>query len=472
MQGADGMAGRRAIIHIGVAKTGSTSIQDMLAQNRRAMLGHGFAYLLSPGDRTQLQLALHVGTRAGAPRGSDFPAALGAEIRALPPSVHTIIFSCEQLSKKVAGLAHAERLKALLDPYFDDYTIIAYLRRQDELGVSSYSTYLRSGGDRDTVLPVRELSLEAYDFEAKLARWATVFGRAAVAPRLFARDALVGGDLLVDFRAACGLPDLPEQTPPLRNASIRPDGQELIRQLNLVRDAADDGDDEKLPNKLRTLINERFSGPGRLPARAGAEAFMARYQDSNERVRAEYFPQRDRLFSDDFSRYPAVADPVPTEASVLRAALTLLLEQDSGERRVEDLYRRGVERLEATKPQEARRHFERALTAVPNHRPALEALVGLADDAASRKTVLRLLLAARAREPDAAEWAAMAERLGTTLPKWGSEPNSSPAARHYARQALRTARREAKDAAAAGAAPPAASTIPQRHERARAERAR
>lgn len=55
------MSGRRVVLHIGVAKTGSSALQAGLAQNRSQLLGHGVDYPASRSD----QRALKGGTTSG-----------------------------------------------------------------------------------------------------------------------------------------------------------------------------------------------------------------------------------------------------------------------------------------------------------------------------------------------------------------------------------------------------------------------
>ncbi|MBY0331648.1 MAG: hypothetical protein K2X49_13375 [Acetobacteraceae bacterium] len=157
---------RTAILHIGPPKTGSTSIQRFLAGHRAELLKRGFVYPEAPGKRNHVGLAA-IGTREDY-RGNIMRRAgaaadptvlrerlardLAAEMAALPESVHSAIFSSEQLAVRIKDTAGLEQLRTLLSPHFGAFRIIGYLRRQDEAAVSRYSTGLRSGGETSAAI--------------------------------------------------------------------------------------------------------------------------------------------------------------------------------------------------------------------------------------------------------------------------------------------------------------------------------
>jgi hypothetical protein len=339
------MRKRRAILHIGTEKTGTTTIQGVLARSRAALLERGFAYPKSFGPDNHVQLAFYAAEgriariarqyeRSGVSSArvvEAYPAELEAEVAALPGSVHTLLLSTEHCHSRL----HDEgvgRLKALLDRFCDDYRVVVYLRRQDELAVSRYSTALRTGGavERDILPAPPEPKPGGYfDYKALLRRWGAVFGPDRIAPRLFGRAHFVGGDLLTDFRVACGLEDLPIPEMELeRNPSLRPAAQEFLRRYNgLYGRAAPRAVAPIAPRAVARILNENFAGPGRLPPRAAAMAFVEACRAGNEWVRATYFPERERLFDEDFGRYAVAVDRTAQSAeAVLEVSLRVVAE--------------------------------------------------------------------------------------------------------------------------------------------------
>jgi hypothetical protein len=318
-----GQRPRSAILHIGTEKTGTTSIQKMLAARRADLAEAGFCYPSSPGEECHSDLAVYAAPEHalelnGAPFDEPaFISSLTAELAALPASVHTVIFSSEHCHSRLISTDQVRKLQALLAAFFTTVTVVVYLRRQDRMACSSYSTLLKYGFSGDVILPdipgpirgngAGVSSYHYFDFEMLLGRYAAVFGKSAVRPRLFETGRLEQGDVLTDFLVTCGLP--PDLAAGARrvNTSIPADGQELLALLNTY--LADTGlnANRRLSEKLRdvcvSVAQTQLSGRPRLPSRAAAERFYANFVDMNERIRAAWFPEQTRLFDDDFSQY-------------------------------------------------------------------------------------------------------------------------------------------------------------------------
>lgn len=491
MSEAESIPKRRAVIHIGAPKTGTTSIPEYLALNRETMRPLGFAFPQAPGKRTHARLAFNVvqassGTMAGL---EHLRAELGSEIARLPASVHTVLLSAEHLSGKISSVREAGILREFLDTWFDQYRVILYMRRQDELAVSRYSTQLRAGRSNDRVLPSTEGILPQYDFRAILECFGAAFGQEALCPRIFARDAFTGGDLLADFRDATGLPDLPHQPPKAMNSSINGAAQEFVRRLNTVREDDAGGEHEKIPHQLRGILNDHFAGQGRRPSRAEALAYYESYKEPNEAVRRIWFPQRAALFSEDFSRYPEESDPLPSDSEVLAVAMTVVAEQFSGVNAAKRLLRRAESAARDGLKREALRFLERALDAAPTDVDALGRLVELADDRLVRRAAARRLSAAMDAAPGDAAIAALFDRLEGSRgagPSGGDAASGQPddkatrlagtpgeegaTALSPGRAARMAARREARRRARASNAPDAAPSSDLTPEERRARR--
>lgn len=180
------MAERRlqAIIHIGAEKTGTTTLQEFFHLNREALGAGGVLFPATPGLRQHALLMLacldpgreNRQTRTHPAFSSDpgawragFADALHAELASAPAGTRQLLVSTELFHTQLLHPREVARLKALLDPFCDDYRIVFYMRRQDRLEVSRYSTNLRAGGTRPTALPRR---VDQYlHYERVLARW-------------------------------------------------------------------------------------------------------------------------------------------------------------------------------------------------------------------------------------------------------------------------------------------------------------
>ena len=403
---------RRAIIHIGTPKTGTTSIQEYLALNRDEMQRLGFAYPRAPGQRTHETLAIAVAevARTGSMTSLDLLRKnLEAEIAALSSTVHTVIFSSEHLSAKIASDEDARRLRRFLDSWFESYRIVLYIRRQDERAVSGYSTLLRQGLNVESVL--RHSKLRRLDYLPILERYGAAFGQDALAPRLFVRDAFKDGDLLTDFREVAGLPELPNMPPKALNPSFSAAAQEFMRRLNAARGR--DEEHDKIPIRVRDILFARYPGTGRRPSRKEALEYYGAFSESNEKIRAAWFPDRATLFPEDFSRYPEEGDPLPTDAELLEVALTVVAEQASGEWSAGKLLGRADDSAKEGRMREARRFLGRLLDTAPGNLNALTRLVDLVDDPRSRRAAAARVSNAHEADPQSEAVSALFARLGS-----------------------------------------------------------
>jgi hypothetical protein len=316
---------RHLILHIGLSKTGSSSIQRVLAEQRPAMEALGIYYPRSPGwanhallpaslvNDPRILWGFHPGTWEGmtqAARLARFRTEWDAEIAALPDWAERCVISAEQIGGLLRQQDEVQRLAELLRAHFDPIEVIVYLRRQDQHVASAYSQWLRGGVLEEPALPPGGTKIHfEYDYGPLLERYATAFGDAAIRPRIFSRRTLVGGDVIEDFFAAAGFtltvpPDAPNKN---ANLSINLEGQALMLMAGrriAAGCATDDWRDQPQWRRFAEAVSERFAGRGWRPTRAEAEEFMARFADTNEHARRRFFPEQATLFDMDFSDLP------------------------------------------------------------------------------------------------------------------------------------------------------------------------
>lgn len=346
---------RELILHIGTTKTGSTSVQKVLSRSREALLRQGVCYPLAPG-RVQHNLLAHAAmdpeVRARRFRSrqresdAEWPelldadtllAELGREMDALGDSVTRTIISSEYIYIYLHRRTEVQRLRDMLHPWFDPVKVIVYLRRQDAHLTSLYTQLLRAGVVRSPdEFKFRERPLHELDYSGLLQRWADVFGRENIEPRLFERGPDRRFDVVEDFCRRCGIA-ISEIADSLRdsNPSVEHAGQVLLADLGklIQKRTSKMKVGSSLWRCLTSAVTEACQGSGWKPRREAAQRFYEQYREGNEAVRRIWFPARISLFNEDFSEYPEEEMQTTMDERYAAACRTILALAESNSRR-------------------------------------------------------------------------------------------------------------------------------------------
>ncbi|MEH6590798.1 MAG: hypothetical protein V7746_11095 [Halioglobus sp.] len=310
----------KCIVHIGTEKTGTTTIQSFLQLNRKRLLDEqGVAYLGRPKVRNHHQLAQMCRGNGVIARESGYSdvsevvakrlkvaAALKRDVGKLPAHVHTVILSSEYFQSRLSQRENVQNLQDMLAPVFEDVRILCYLRRQDEVAVSRYSTKLRAGFANPDILTLGDQGT-FYDYLSLVKRWARVFGWDAFECAVFDRAALYQGDLLQDFARRVGITHdsnnlvIPERV----NESLSGPGQNFYCHANRLLMDADDNRDNcpRVRILVKRFVNTHYSGKSRLPSRSEAAAFYDNFREDNARI-ARRMLGSEQLFEESFDKYP------------------------------------------------------------------------------------------------------------------------------------------------------------------------
>lgn len=221
---------KRLILHVGQSKTGTSTIQDFLAHNRRRLARE--AGILYPQAGRQgaahhriAALFLPAGN-AGWIRREDeasLRASLAEEVARAGAS--TVVISSE-------ALFNARSIADVRD-FCAGFTveILVILRRQDRWLDSLYQHQLKVGETELEPQPWLTARLSTLDYAARVGRWADVFGDAHVRIGVFEPANLADGLMAFFFRTA-GLPapaGLDE--PPARNERLSRDALAYLRRV-------------------------------------------------------------------------------------------------------------------------------------------------------------------------------------------------------------------------------------------------
>ena len=294
------------VLHIGVEKTGSTSIQISLSKSRPKLLARGVLYPEALGERNQVKAYAYASEtevdELKSQWGLDHPAAvegfrnrveeqLAREVAARRPKL--ICVSNEHCSSRLLLASEIERLAALLREHCETIRVIVYLRRQGDALQSAYSTYVKTGGTAPFGPPDRDDIVRKYDYDLILARWAAVFGEENMDVRIFDRDRLDDGDVVTDFFTKLGVETRGLTLERELNKSLGCIGMEFLRRFNLHVPYTIDSEFNPLRGNIQDIVEELVDD---VPFEGEADvmnAFDAAMAESNERVRARYFRDLD-----------------------------------------------------------------------------------------------------------------------------------------------------------------------------------
>ena len=326
----------RGILHIGVEKTGTTSIQKFLALNRDTLRARSILFPQSPGvsnhtllagyaaddrSRDDIRITNSIESHDDLLRFREqFAAAFTREVE--DAACDTVIMSGEHCSSRLVTREEVGRLHQLLSRVFEAVRVIVYLRRQDEFMLSSYSSAVKGGLEQKLALPKFEAEMQRYDFAKILDRWSGVFGRDAMMVRLFDRSAMVNGRSVEDFIHATGLPpDLPYEMPKEENGSLGNAASEVLRLMNNHIPHIRDGKIFAPRGDLQTLMEAVSSGAGVMMDPVLLDVFMQSFAEGNRKVARDYFSREsaagDPLFgpSPDYANR-AIPGPLSVETAV------------------------------------------------------------------------------------------------------------------------------------------------------------
>ena len=293
---------RTLYLHIGFHKTGTSSLQLALKNNRAQLLAQGFEFVClgKKGNSSGVIDVTSSGSGISFHLNDRFEKLLAAS------RGDRVIVSAEHFSYLHSEEA-IERVRAVSGRHFDKVRIIVYLRRQDrqaisfrlqaaracEVGRSSSSKLLGHG---EGAFP--ELTADVkiyYDYFAKLRLWEQSFGAEALSVHVFESDWMKGRDIVSDFAALLGEGVV---IPACRvNEAIS--RREFLLSNKLLQLGVAPTEVKRLKPFMRE--DKTCMRPGR----AAARDFFEQFADSNRALNDRFLPHPSGLaFSDDFDAYP------------------------------------------------------------------------------------------------------------------------------------------------------------------------
>ena len=314
----------KLMLHIGVSKTGTTTIQKWLMQNHARYSSH-ICYpseaLLSgtfQGNHRILPLfsgaklvwktdfALDLLEQISGDRNTDNQEAIADIIQqhlqqcisqASASGHDTLLLSNEHLSDRLST-PDIQRFSERISPLFEDRTLIVYLRRQDAALLSLYAESLKHGSTASfkDFVDYNQVAKLTFDYERIIRDWSACGWQ--IIPRLYYEKASspANWSLLDDFTHLLNY-DMPVSDLDAPNYSLNrspsPDDLEALRKLNYLHG--------KVPaSALLVLKHRALNLKRRLRFKAASDgtslnSFLDRYASGNSWIAKTYF-SRESLF--------------------------------------------------------------------------------------------------------------------------------------------------------------------------------
>ena len=299
------------VLHLGSGKTGTTSIQTFLHENRDRLAELGFLYPRSPGPVRHTRVSLSMlpaelverapaWHRQGFASVDDLRADFHRKLRAelAEAGLPRVILSDEALfgTRDEAR----ERLRLLTDDIAHRVRLVVYLRRQDDHVTSRYQQVVKVGETRRLEDRVRAMNLSGlYDYHTRLSKWQQVMDPASFVVRPFERARFPDGSLHQDFLDSAGVDARAEKLAQVTqlNESLDAEAVEFLRIFNLYRvqhEGAVVGliDNSALVRRLRAASADD-PGPTLTMSPTMLDQFMARWEESNRAVARDFLGDPD-----------------------------------------------------------------------------------------------------------------------------------------------------------------------------------
>jgi hypothetical protein len=290
------------VLHIGTGKTGTSSVQFFLRDNRDHLSQRGFLYPRTPGNARHGRLVLfaspddELSNYAHWPRQRQSDPAMFRRVfrRRLIREIEEaglprLLLSDEELYK--ASEPTLRRLGRFTGRIARELRVVCYLRRQDEHMVSRYQQGVKTGWVSRLDDFSRQDMSDLYDYAGRLGRHRRLLSPTAMVVRRFERDAFVGGSLRQDFLDAAGVDARADEMVQSedRNLSLDAESVEFLRLLNLHRVENEGATPGLVDNRaLVSTLAAASTGPTLTLPDSVLDRFMATWRDTNQRVAVDY----------------------------------------------------------------------------------------------------------------------------------------------------------------------------------------
>lgn len=312
-------------LHIGNHKTGTTSIQHALVDNRDFLGANNISFFsehikgkdLKTGNTSAWVFVDPKQVKNGVGSYVKEVNKLASKLSNLPHN--TVIMSAESFSfifeKQVI-----ENLYQALKQYFDEIKIIVYLRRQDEQIISHHQQESKGhngtgvlffGTDCHAIPQDIEHHRYYMDYYMRISLWADIFGDDNIIVKDFDKNTLKDHDVVADFFSIFHL-SIPQKKTYILNESNGFEKTKIGHLLNRYIQS----------RQLRHYLFSYLSNEGKmLPSKSQAQEYYKHFLESNKKLKKRFGIQ----FNENFDKYPDTNQDIWNEDTANLAIANLLI---------------------------------------------------------------------------------------------------------------------------------------------------
>lgn len=322
----------KCYLHIGTEKTGTTTIQSFLYENRERLADQGFYYPLSlrypdnryismvaynPNRRDDITKKLNIRTDQ---QLVDFQDSIikefNEEMKNVSSDMSTVI-SGEHIQSRLTSLEEINRLKDILNKAgFEEVKVIVYLRNPAEIANSLLSTAVKSDEPYESVPEPSHSYLETLcNHKRTVENYTSVFGKENLIVRLFRKDRFYKGSLIHDISKCIGVDSENEELvyPQYENEGLSLLGIKVLAKLNHKIPRFDAMGENPYRADLVRWISKYFSTPKFYMEKELYQAYDTYFEESNQWIKENYFPEEPELFP---YQHPQVSSTQISEAEL------------------------------------------------------------------------------------------------------------------------------------------------------------